>query len=331
MLRLPHFQYEAPRETDEAVALLARYGPDALPVSGGTDLYANMKQGLFTPQVIVALGHIRDLRFIRYDNRHGLHIGALTTLRALAAHDAVRSRYRALALAAESISTPQLRSMGTVGGNICLDTRCFYYNQNADWREALGYCLKKDGDICRVATSSTRCLAVNSSDLAPALQAFDATVHIASAGGRRLVRMADFYGDDGRRAAILEPGEIVTAITIPAPRAQTRSVYRKLRLRDSFDFPLAGVAAVVQFDGDGVCSDACVVLNAVGPRPVEVARARDALVGTRLEPDALAYAADSAFAAGKPMENAATSLLYRKRMLRVFARRALGDLTIATL
>lgn len=326
MLRLPRFQYETPRETGHAVALLARYGQDALPVSGGTDLYVNMKQGLFTPKVVVALGGIADLRFIRYDAEHGLRIGALTTLAQLAGHETVRTRYRALALAAASISTPQLRSMGTAGGNICLDTRCFYYNQNADWREALGYCLKKDGEICRVATSSTRCLAVNSSDLAPALQAFDATVHIASPGGERLVKIANFYRDDGRHAATLEPGEIVTAFTIPAPPAQTRSAYRKLRLRDSFDFALAGVAAVVQLDGDGVCSQARVVLNAVGPRPLDVPGARDALIGTRLEQDALANAAESAFAAGKPMENAATSLLYRKRMLRVFARRALGDL-----
>lgn len=329
MLRLPQFTHEAPRELRQALALLARYGVDALPVSGGTDLYPNMKQGLFTPRAVVSLSRVAGLRYIRDDGAHGLRIGALTTLAEVAGHEAVRTRYRALALAAASISTPQLRSMGTIGGNICLDTRCFYYNQDADWREALGHCLKKDGEICRVATSSTRCLAVNSSDLAPVLQAFDASVHIAGAGGERLVKIAHFYGDDGRRSAALDPGEIVTAISIPAATNQTRSAYRKLRLRDSFDFPLAGIAAVVYLDGDGICSEARVVLNAVGPRPLDVAGAREALIGSRLEPDAIASAAQSAFAAGKPMENAATSLLYRKRMLRVFARRTLGDLTCA--
>lgn len=325
MLRLPRFSYESPTEIEQAVGLLARYGADAQPVSGGTDLYPNMKQGLFAPKVLVGLGRIADMRFIRYDDA-GLHIGALTTLRALAGNETVRSRYRALALAADAVSTPQLRGMATVGGNVCLDTRCFYYNQNADWREALGYCLKKDGAICRVAPSSTHCLAINASDLAPVLQAFDATIHFASAGGWRMVKIADFYGTDGRRAARIEPGEIATSITIPPASIHTRSAYRKLRLRESFDFPLAGVAAVVRMDEDGVCRDARVVLNALGPRPLEVSSVKSVLMGTKLDPEALALAADCAYAAGKPMENAATSLLYRKRMLRVFARRALEDL-----
>jgi 4-hydroxybenzoyl-CoA reductase subunit beta len=328
VLRLPSFAYQPAATIEEAVDLLDRNGADALPVSGGTDLYPNMKQRLFTPKVLVGLRSIAELRGITYDEIDGLQIGALTTLRTLAANDIVNARYRALATASGLISTPQLRSMGTIGGNVCLDTRCTYYNQTADWREALGYCLKKDGDICRVAPGSSRCLAVNSSDLAPVLQAFDATIHLAGPGGRRAVKIARFFGDDGRHALALEPNEIVTRVSVPPVNANTRSAYRKLRLRDSFDFPLVGVAAVVRLDDDGVCADARLVLGAVAARPLEVVDGQRALIGTRLEADALAQAADRAFALGKPMENASTSPIYRKRMLRVFAYRTLEDVAI---
>jgi 4-hydroxybenzoyl-CoA reductase subunit beta len=326
MLRLPPFTYIPARSADEAVALLAEHGVDALPVSGGTDLYANMKQRLFTPKVLVGLRPMRNLSFIRYNDVTGLTIGALATLTAVAESEAVLRHYPALARAAALISTPQLRNMGTIGGNVCVDTRCNYYNQNLDWRKALGYCMKKDGDICRVATSSPKCLAVNSSDTAPVLAAFGARLHIAGPGGEREVPIADFYVDDGMYAWSKQPGEIVTRISVPPPRPHTRSSYRKLRLRNSFDFPILAVAAVVRLDNDGVCREAQLVLNAVAPKPIAVPAATQCLIGTRLESEALEAAADAAYAAGKPLDNTSATIPYRKRMLRVFARRALDDL-----
>ncbi len=325
MLRLPPFAYEPARSIEHAVELLAKHGADALPVAGGTDLYANMKQRLFTPRVVVGLRPINDLHFIRYNEVTGLRLGALATLTDIAESGVVRKYYPALAQAAELISTPQLRNMGTIGGNVCVDTRCNYYNQNLDWRKALGYCMKKDGDICRVATSSPKCLAVNSSDTAPVLQAFGATLSLAGPGGEREVSIADFYVDDGIQAWAKRAGEIVTGVTVPPPAPHTRSSYRKLRLRNSFDFPILGVAVAVRLDDDGVCRAARMVLNAVAPKPVEVPAAGRCLIGTRLEPDALEAAADAAFAAGKPLDNTSATIPYRKRMLRVFARRALGD------
>jgi 4-hydroxybenzoyl-CoA reductase subunit beta len=217
--------------------------------------------------------------------------------------------------------------MGTIGGNVCVDTRCNYYNQNLDWRKALGYCMKKDGDICRVATSSPKCLAVNSSDTAPVLQAFGARLHLAGPNGEREVTIADFYVNDGIFAWAKQPGEIVTRISVPPPPQHTRSAYRKLRLRNSFDFPILGVAAVVRLDDDGVCRDAHFVLNAVASRPVDVPAAAQCLIGTKLESQALEAAADAAFAAGKPLDNTSATIPYRKRMVRVFARRVLDDLT----
>jgi 4-hydroxybenzoyl-CoA reductase subunit beta len=325
MLRLPPFTYVAARTADEAVELLARYGSDALPVSGGTDLYANMKQRLFTPKVLVGLRPISNLGFIRYNDVTGLTLGALATLTSIAESDVVRRHYPALAAAAASISTPQLRNMGTIGGNVCVDTRCNYYNQNLDWRKALGYCMKKDGDICRVATSSPKCLAVNSSDTAPVLQVFGARIHLAGPEGEREIPIADFYVNDGINAWAKRPGDIVTRISVPPPGARTRSSYRKLRLRNSFDFPILGVAALVRLDGAGVCVEARLVLNAVASKPVDVPAAAQCLIGSRLESGALEAAAEAAFDAGKPLDNTSATIPYRKRMVRVFARRALDD------
>lgn len=329
MLRLPPFSYKPARSVSQAVALLAQHGADALPVSGGTDLYANMKQRLFTPKVLVGLRPIRELHFITYDAMTGLEIGALTTLRAIAESEILLASYPALAQAAALISTPQLRTMGTIGGNVCLETRCNYYNQNLDWRKAAGYCMKKDGNTCRVAISSPKCLAVNSSDLAPVLQAFDASIHLAGATGERAIKVTDFYRDDGMAAWAKQPGEIVTKITVPPASPQTRSAYRKLRLRDSFDFPILGVAVVVRLDGEGLCQDARVILNAVAPRPLDVPEAACCLIGTHLDAATLAVAADAAYKIGKPLDNASTTIPYRKRMLRVFTRRALEDVATA--
>lgn len=327
MHRLPPFRYEAAASAAKAVELLAAYGPDALVVSGGTDLYANMKQRLFTPKVLVGLRAADDLRYLRFDQSRGLDIGALTTLAELTTNPVVREHYPALAQAARAISTPQLRTMGTIGGNICLDTRCNYYNQNLDWRQALGYCMKRDGEICRVAPGSPKCVAVNSSDTAPVLQAYSARVRLLGPLGEREVDINDFFVDDGMLAWAKRAEEIVTAILVPPPRPGTASAYRKLRLRNSFDFPILGIAAVVQTDEGGRCTAARVVLNAVAPKPMESESAAQALIGTKLESAALDAAADAAYATGKPLDNTSGSIPYRKRMLRVFARRTLDACT----
>jgi 4-hydroxybenzoyl-CoA reductase subunit beta len=325
VLRLPPFVYEPAFSVGQAVQLLAKYGDDALPVSGGTDLYANMKQGLAAPRVLVGLRSISELHTITYDDTRGLEIGALCSLRALAEDPCVLARYPALAQAASLVGTPEIRAMGTIGGNVCLDTRCNYYNQPADWRKALGYCLKWGGDTCRVAEHSATCLAVNSSDTAPVLQALDARIHLTGPAGKRVVSVAEFYRNDGRAACAKRSGEIVTKITVPPPRPHTRSSYRKLRLRDCFDFPMLGIAVVVQLDSDRTCRGARLVLGAVAPHPVQVRSAEQRLVGSQLDRDAIADAAELAFRAGKPMDNTSGSLVYRKRMLRVFTQRALED------
>jgi 4-hydroxybenzoyl-CoA reductase subunit beta len=326
MLRLPPFEYQPARSAADAVALLARYGADAMPVSGGTDLYANMKQRLFTPKVLVGLRPITDLHFIAYNEVTGLTLGALATLTHVAESDVVRKYYPALAQAASVISTPQLRNVGTIGGNICLDTRCNYYNQNLDWRKALDFCMKKDGDICRVAPGSAKCVAINSSDTAPVLQTYGARVVLHGPAGTREVDIADFFLNDGMQAWAKHPDEIVTKIVVPPPDPGTRSAYRKLRLRNSFDFPILGVAAMATFDPAGTCRSVRLVLNAVASKPMDVPDVARALVGSAFEPEAIAAAADAAFAVGRPLDNASGTIPYRKRMVRVFAQRVLEEI-----
>ena len=329
MMRLPRFSYRRPQTAAEAVAILADSGPDALIVAGGTDVYPNMKQRLLRPKVVIGLRGIPGLDRIECDERQGLRLGSMVTLRRIAEHQEIRRLYPALASAAESVSTPQLRSMGTIGGNVCLDTRCNYYNQDLDWREALGFCLKSGGDVCRVARSSATCRAINSSDTAPVLQAFGASLVIAGPQGERRVRLEDFYVDDGIVRWNKGANEIVTGIEVPPPAPGTRSVYLKLRSRASVDFPLLGVALVAQLDDQGVCRSAKMVLGAVAPRPLNVNAVPQALVGSRLDKAAIARAAQAVFLAAKPLDNTVATISYRKRMLPVYARRAIAQIAAA--
>src|SRR5439155_15409632 len=228
----------------------------------------------------VALSRVQHASGIS-ENGH-LLIGAGTTLTSIATDARVRERYAALAEAAGLVSTPQLRNMGTIGGNVCLDTRCNWYDQSLFWRTAEGYCMKTHADVvCRVAPSSPRCLAVASADSVPALIALGASVAVAGPNGERTVSLADCYREDGIRYLTLAPGEIVTEIRLPASDGW-RSTYLKQRDRGAFDFPIAGVAAAVRWDG-AVVAEARVAITALGSRPVAVEAS--ALVGTKLEDD----------------------------------------------
>ena len=320
MLRLPRFRFVSPPTLAEAMRIRTEHLATSLYVAGGTDVYPKMKRRQFQPEVVIALG-----RLVRDDvsNGTGLLIGAGVTLTHVAEHPKVRDSYRALAQAAGLVSTPQLRNMGTIGGNVCLDTRCNWYDQSLFWRTAEGYCMKTHRDVvCRVATSSPRCLAVASADTAPALIALGATIHVVGPKGERTVALADCYREDGINYLALEPGEIVTEIALPASEGW-RSTYLKQRDRNSFDFPIAGVAAAVRWDS-GRVADARVAITALGSRPVAVDAS--ALRGTRLEDDAIGAVADAAHKAARPMDNTSGTISQRKRAARVFTERALRSL-----
>ena len=320
MLRLPRFRYATPRTLTEAIRMRTEHLATSMYVAGGTDVYPKMKRRQFQPEVVIAIGPlVRDY----VSNGQGLSIGAGATLTRVAEHPKVRAGYRALAQAAELVSTPQLRNMGTIGGNVCLDTRCNWYDQSLFWRTAEGYCMKTHRDVvCRVATSSPRCLAVASADTVPALIALGAKIHVVGPKGARIVALADGYRDDGIDYLALEPGEIVTEIALP-PSDGWRSVYLKQRDRNAFDFPIAGVAAAVRWDG-GLVTEARVAITALGSRPVAVDAG--ALRGTKLDDDAIVAVADAVHKAARPMDNTSGTISQRKRVARVFAERALRSL-----
>ena len=333
MLRLPRFRMVEPTTWTEAATLLREHGAAAsdiasgtpnvtvMLVAGGTDLFPNMKRRQFTPQVLVSLGRVKGARDI--SNGSGMRIAAGATLTEVAAHPTVRAKYTALAQAAGAVSTPQLRNMGTIGGNLCLDTRCNWYDQSLFWRTAEGYCMKTHPSVvCRVAPSSPRCLAVASADTVPALIALGAKVSVENASGRRELDLADLYREDGIRYLAIARDDVVVSVTLPDATGW-RSTYLKLRDRNSFDFPIAGVAAAVRLDGDTV-TEARIAVTALASRPVAVDA--KALVGTKLDDDAIAAAADAVHKAARPMDNTSGTISQRKRAARVFTERALRSL-----
>jgi 4-hydroxybenzoyl-CoA reductase subunit beta len=333
MLRLPRFRMVEPTTWTEAATLLREHGAAAsdiasgtpnvsvMLVAGGTDLFPNMKRRQFAPQILVSLGRVKGAREI--SNGSGLRIAAGATLAEVAAHPTVRAKYTALAQAAGVVSTPQLRNMGTIGGNVCLDTRCNWYDQSLFWRTAEGYCMKTHPSVvCRVAPSSARCLAVASADTVPALIALGARVTIENAGGRRDLDLAELYREDGIRYLAIGRDDVVVSVSLP-DAAGWRSTYLKLRDRNSFDFPIAGVAAAVRLDG-GTVTEARIAVTALGSRPVAVDA--KALVGTKLDDNAIAAAADAVHKAARPMDNTSGTLSQRKRAARVFTERALRSL-----
>ena len=322
MLRLPAFTYVSPKTLEQAVRAVADAGPDAMLVAGGTDLYPNMKRRQFEPRTLVGLRAIRELRGVTGSPREGLTIGACTTLTAVAAHPDVGRAYAGLAAAAGLVSSPQLRNMGTLGGNVCVDTRCNYYNQSYEWRKAIGFCMKKDGDICLVAPGSDRCWAVSSSDTAPALWSLDARVTLAGPAGERTVPIAALYRDDGIDYLSKRRDEIVTAIVLP-PADGWRSAYLKVRRRGAFDFPVLGVAVALRLDGDAV-RQARIVLGAVASVPREAPRAAAALVGQRLTAETIQAAAEAAAGPARPLDNTDLTHPYRKKVTRVHVARALA-------
>jgi 4-hydroxybenzoyl-CoA reductase subunit beta len=321
MMRLPYFQYHAPRTVQHAADLLSM--GDAMIVAGGTDILPNMKRRQQVPATLIGVRGIAELQ--RIENGTGLTIGAGVTLAAMLRHEGVRRAYSGLWQAAKQIATPHLRNMGTIGGNLCLDTRCNYYDQNYEWRKAIDFCMKKDGKTCWVATSSPKCLAVSSTDTAPALMSLDASVTLTSATGTRRVPVADLYRNDGIHYLTRRPDEILTAVHLPRLDGW-RSTYWKLRRRGAFDFPVLGVACALKLGRDGTVEAARLVLGAVASCPLESSNAAAALVGRTLSDDVIADVAAIAAQPARPMDNTDYTLHWRKRVTRDFVGYALREL-----
>ncbi len=319
------FRVIRPRAIDEAIRVLGEHGSDAMLIAGGTDVIPNLQMRLFAPRVLIDLKGLRSLSGVSFSERDSLRIGALTTLTNLLAARVVQEKFPVLAQAVGTIAGPLQRNMGTIGGNLCLETRCRWYNQSHFWREALGGCLKTRGPVCHVAPGGRFCWAAWSGDSAPALLALDAEIEIAGAAGARRIALRDFYKNDGMDRIVLGRGEIVTAVHVPARMVGLRGAYHKLRVRDSIDYPLAGVAVAMKVDANGVCRDARVALTAVNPAPVLLPDVAALLTGKKWNDGAAEEVAHLAIRTGKPLTTSASTPVYRREMVKLFTRRALEE------
>jgi 4-hydroxybenzoyl-CoA reductase subunit beta len=326
MMRLPKFDYRVPREIAEAVKIIAGSGPEGQFVAGGTDLYPNMKRRQQTPRTVISVMRVPELNQITGDDKSGIRIGASVTLTDIVEHPIINRDYTVIAHAARTISTPILRNMGTIGGNLLLDTRCNYYDQNYEWRKGINFCLKKDGDVCWVAPGSSKCWAVQSSDLVPVMVAIGAKFRLASTLGERMIDAAGFYNDDGIDYLKKRPDELLVDIHLP-PLNGWRASYQKLRRRGAFDFPVLGVAAWVQTDQAGVVKDAKLILGGIAPSPVDITEASAALIGQPLDTEHIQAAAEAAYVKARPLDNTDFVMNWRKQMARQYSIRALQELT----
>ncbi|HEY4901650.1 MAG TPA: FAD binding domain-containing protein [Terriglobales bacterium] len=323
-MSLPSFQLLRPRTLDEAIALLSKHGDEVKVIAGGTDLLPSMKQKLFSPRYVLDLRGVSELRGIDQTPDDGVSIGALTALAAIEQSPLVRRDYPVLYHATKTVASPVLRNMGTLGGNICLDTRCLWYNQSLLWRTSCGFCLKKDGNLCHVAPGGKTCWAAFSGDTPPALLCLGAEIEIAGPDGLRRVPLAEFYVNDGIVRLRLSPREIVTRIYLPQSSKGWRGSYQKLRVRGSIDYPLAGVAVALKMR-DGRVEDARMAITAVNPAPHLVKDADALLVGAKVGEELAERIGELASRTAKPLTTSALTPEYRREMVKVFAKRALLD------
>ncbi len=329
MLRLPRFGVEAPRTIEEVVVALQR--PGARLVAGGTDILPNLKHRLDDPPLLVSLAQVAELRSIRREG-DALRIGAGLTLTEVAEHPEVASAFPSLAHAAGIVASPLIRNMGTLGGNVNLDTRCRYVNQTAFWRTAIGGCLKSEGNVCHVVPGGRNCVAAMSSDCVPVLISLDARIVLVGAGGRREVALADYYVADGVRHTKRADDEVTTEIVVPLPTQPRRAGYAKWTVRRSIDFPLVSVALRFDLERDTVhapVENLAVVVGVLGSKPRVVTRLDDAIGKKLSDPALAALVADRAHAQCKPLENVPYEAPYRRRMIAVHTRRAIESLVAA--
>lgn len=320
-MSLPEFKLLRPRTIEEAIGDLNQHSGDIRILAGGTDLIPSMRQKLFEPQYLLDLRGITALRGINPQKDGEIEIGALTSIRSIERSDLLRQHFPVLSEAAATVASPTLRNMGTIGGNICLDTRCLWYNQSVTWRKGCGFCIKKDGDLCHVAPGGTKCWAAFSGDTPPALLCLNAEIEIASASGVRRIPLQAFYTGLGDNYRQLQPNELVTRIFLPTSSAGYRGVYRKLRVRGSIDYPLAGVAVAMRRT-NGHIEDARIAITAVNPAPMLIPGACEFLAGKKLDEPLAEAVGDMAARTAKPLTTSALTPEYRREMIRVFTKRA---------
>jgi 4-hydroxybenzoyl-CoA reductase subunit beta len=329
MLPLPSFQCLEPATLEEAAMIMKEAGERGRILGGGTDLVPSMRQGIFAPELVVSLQSIPVLRELTWRDDEGLRIGAYCTLREIESSHEVQARYPLAAQAAREVASPTIRHMATVGGNICLDTRCYFYNQSEDWRSCGESCLKAGGEFCKASPNgkARKCFAVFSADLATALIALGADIELVSVRGLRRLPLADFYTGDGAKPNAKEPDEILSCVILPPASQILLGVYLKYRIRQTIDYPLAGVALTLGYSGKTrTVEKAALVISGVANKPVAVKGIEDALRGRPLEEAGIEQAALLARKAAMPLANTAGQRGHRKQMIYEFTKQAFASL-----
>jgi len=323
-MRLPDFQYVEPKSIGEACLFLKEHGQESKIMGGGTDLLPSMKQRIFRPKYIVHLGAIPNSDRIEFDEPSGLRIGAFVKLRSLEKDPVVLAKYPMIAQAASEVGSVQLRQMGTIGGNLSLDTRCYYYNQSKFWRSCRPTCIKMGGETCNAVGGGKKCFAIFSGDLAPALMALGAKIKLLSTAGERTILLNDLYTGDGASPLAIKPDEILIGVEVPMVPKEAFTNYFKYRIRKSIDFPLASVATMLSLDRkEKVCHSAKVVIGAVGSKPEALNGIEELLKGKKLKGSLIEEASELAFKAARPIANAGSTPSYRKRIIKIFVEKAL--------
>ena len=324
MMRLPLFGLCAPRTLDEAARVLEGERETAMVLAGGTDLLPNMKRRQQVPKTLISLRNIVGLQRLQFDE-NSISLGPCVRLTTIEHDRRFRNGCSALWQAASQVATPQIRYQATLGGNVCLDTRCLYYDQTYEWRKAINFCLKVGGDTCWVAPGSDRCMAVSSTDTAPALIALGARITLKSVDGERELSLVDLYDNDGKHYLVRQPNEILSQIRLESIHGW-KSTYWKLRRRGSFDFPVLSIAAAAKIDDRGTVEDARIVLGAVSSRPIIAEQAAQSLRGRKLEADAIEQAASFSARLAKPLDNTDFNMSWRKRVTSTLVTYALREL-----
>jgi len=324
-MRLPAFRYRAPRTVQEAAHILHGEGNEAMLLAGGTNLLPNMKRRVQVPRTLVGLRQVTELKEIRRHAGGALSLGACLTIADITRQADIRQRYPALWQAASQIATPHVRNVGTLGGNLCLDTRCYCYDQSYDWRKAVDFCMKKDGDACRATPGSAKCLAVSSTDSAPALLALGARVRLVSGAQEREIPLADLYQDDGRNHLTRRPDEVLTEVLLD-PNEGSKSAYWKVHRRGAYDFPVLSVAVAGRLATNGIVEEVHLVVGSVASCPLEAKEAETFLALTTLDDETIEEAAVLAARVAKPVDNTDFSPGWRKKVARQFVSYALREL-----
>ena len=324
-MRLPRFEYVKPASLKEGLAILQEFGKDAGILAGGTDLLVNMKYGVVRPEKVVSIRTIPELCSISEDGRQNLRIGACVPLSALAENALISEKFPALRDAIKSVASRHIRNMATLGGNICLATRCWYYNQSKLWRDARKPCHRAGGSVCYAISGSKRCLAINNSDTTPALMALNAQIVALKKGHERVIPIADFFRDDGMRHTVLEPEEIVTAILVPEIDPAFRTVFIKTCSRRGIDFAIGDIAAALSGTRKKVTA-ARIIIGSISSAPVSLGKAAGIIMESGLTDKSIEAAAEAARSELGPLTNIFTPAGYKRDLVRALVKRALVDI-----